>query len=586
MTRPARTRFVTRIALILLAAAGLYLAGNASVALWDRDEPRYAQASRQMLESGNWVVPRLMDEDRPVKPVFIYWCQATAMRLFGDTAFAARLPSVVAMLLTLALLAVTLYRWIGPARALWTVFIFATSGLVIAAAKMSITDAVLLLFVTIAQLCLFQILRGRGTWAVVAVLGIAVGLAGLTKGPVVLGVMVTTVLALGALNWFDRKRLPRAVARLSLPAALDPRTPPPYSARHSEAASGEPPPDDGRANLPRLLGKWLLAIVLAGAVLAPWLTAIERQRPGYTLRTIQSEIVDRSRKPMEGHKGPPGYYLLTVWGTFFPWSLLLLTGLTVGWRHRRVPAVRFALAATIGPWVMFEVVQTKLPHYLLPVFPFLAFLTADAVVRCARRQHDDLAHPRFVVMTAVWAVVVVGLGLAPWAAGAVFPMSPAVVNVLTVFSALALAYAVVVFRHVRARRVYAAATALGVGMIAVIAVLYAGYFPRADYLRLSPRIAEVLRREGATEPGEVKSFGYKEPSLVFHQGGTLRPDSEDLFLATHPTEQWPTWVVVRDDVWAKLGPAVTDRLEVIESFRGVAYADDPRVIEVIVARKR
>jgi 4-amino-4-deoxy-L-arabinose transferase-like glycosyltransferase len=85
---------------VIALAAGLYLVGNGAVSLWDRDEPRYAQTSRQMLRSGNWVVPRYLDKGRDAKPVFIYWCQAAAMRALGDEAgrgvFAARLPSVVA----------------------------------------------------------------------------------------------------------------------------------------------------------------------------------------------------------------------------------------------------------------------------------------------------------------------------------------------------------------------------------------------------------------------------------------------------------------------------------------------------------
>ena len=70
-----------------------------------------------MLQSGDWVVPRLYDEIRPNKPPFIYWCQATAMRFIGDGpvtgTFAARLPSSVAMVLTLILLAVAIRQHVG-----------------------------------------------------------------------------------------------------------------------------------------------------------------------------------------------------------------------------------------------------------------------------------------------------------------------------------------------------------------------------------------------------------------------------------------------------------------------------------------
>src|SRR5437762_2722371 len=141
--------------LVIIAAGALYLIGNDRVGLWDRDEPRYAQTSKQMLlsEPADWVVPRLLDKVRTAKPIFIYWCQAGAMWMLHSTGeFAARLPSAVAMIITLIVLGVAIGRNIGWQRAVWTAFILGTSGLVIAAAKMCITDSLLLLWITIAQI--------------------------------------------------------------------------------------------------------------------------------------------------------------------------------------------------------------------------------------------------------------------------------------------------------------------------------------------------------------------------------------------------------------------------------------------------
>jgi hypothetical protein len=92
-----RSRLFLLVATIFTSAF-VYLIGNGSVALWDRDEPRYAQTSRQMLQTGDWVVPHYLDNVRTAKPALIYWCQAIAMRVFGDNEFAARFPSAMAII--------------------------------------------------------------------------------------------------------------------------------------------------------------------------------------------------------------------------------------------------------------------------------------------------------------------------------------------------------------------------------------------------------------------------------------------------------------------------------------------------------
>src|SRR5947207_863754 len=127
------------------------------------------------------------------------------MSRLGDTAFAARLPSAVAMTLTLGVFAAAVRTIAGPRRAAWTLLVLASSLMVLISAKASTTDSVLLLFITISQVCFYAIWRGRGTWPVWLALGVAVGLAGLTKGPVVLGVMGTTLLGL----WLLGLKLPQ-----------------------------------------------------------------------------------------------------------------------------------------------------------------------------------------------------------------------------------------------------------------------------------------------------------------------------------------------------------------------------------------
>src|SRR5262249_23516518 len=148
------------------------------------------------------------------------------------------------------------------------------------------------------------------------ILWIAIGLAGLTKGPVVLGISGTTMIVLAI---FDRGRNFAWLKRIR-----------------------------------PILGSLVVAIICA-----PWLILIHQREPTFLPTILGHDGLERARSGLEGHKGPPGFYLLLIWVTYFPWSLLLPAAMIHAWKRRQIPIIRFALAAIIGPWIMFEIVQTK-----------------------------------------------------------------------------------------------------------------------------------------------------------------------------------------------------------------------------------
>jgi len=424
-----------RLAGVIAVAAVVYLLGNGAVSLWDRDEPRNAQTSRQMLQSGDWVVPRFLGEVRTAKPIFIYWCQASAMAAFGDNAFAARFPSAVAMTLTLVLLATVLYRTVGPGQAFWTVFIFATSLMVILSAKMSLTDSVLLLWVTVGQLCMYGFYRGVRSWKVVLTFWVAVGLAGLTKGPVILGVAGAMTVALAI---FDAAREGWSFRRFV----------------RAMAWWGNARP--------------LVGLVVVAAIVTPWLVLVEQRAPGFLGIIIGHDVVRRMTTGLENHKGPPGFYAGTLFLFYLPWVLFLPGAIYVAWKGRNAPGTRFALSMVLGPWVMFELVQTKLPHYLLPIYSSLAFLTADALRRCLRGEFGEYLRPRFVAATVLLCLFLVALGVGPWAVSQWFEPPPAATTAW--LTGVAVLSAGVIFGLVLRRRLAMAAVAMGAGTMAIVAV--------------------------------------------------------------------------------------------------------------------
>ncbi len=598
------SRVSRRIWIIIFLAASLYLLGNGRVQLWDRDEPRYAQASRQMLQSGDWVVPRLLDEPRIKKPPLIYWCQAGCMALLGDNAFAARLPSVIAMVLTLMLVGSTLARIADEPRAFWAVLVMGTSGLVIMAAKMCLTDAVLLLFVTAGQLMLYAMWLGQRDWWTVIVFAAATGLALLTKGPVVLGVNGMTLVVLGGMRLWEkwRKRKAGDVTRQSRPCdglneLKTPQLEEP-STLVSTSMGGTPMSRDGvRPGRVSSIFKVVLAIVIILGIGLPWAIAMQMRLPGGLTAVFNKEVLQRMSEPLEQHKGPPGYYLAFFFASFFPWCLLLPTAIKWAWRKRSLPLVRFSLAAVIGPWIMFEAIQTKLPHYVLPCMPFLAILVAEVIVGATQARKtgaaDDEAMSKeltargFLIAVGVWAVIVAALGLMPWVAalpGFAFDRLPYIA--MGAVSIIAIGSAIGVMRIFIQKDVERGALAMAGTMFALFAVLFGWYLPRARFLHLSEEVGKFLREGGAVGRGNVYMIDYKEDSLPFYQGGTIRPQPKNAFLSQAAVEDWPEFLTITREIWDQTPESARANLRVLRTFRGWAYAAKGRIVEVMVVMKK
>jgi len=581
---PASTGpFILKLLALIVVAGAIYLIGNGRTQLFDRDEGRYAQCSRQMLQSGDWVVPRLYDKIRAAKPPGIYWCQATAMELLGDNAFAARLPSAVAMVLTLMLLAVCVWREAGPRHALWTVFIFASSLLTIFCAKVSMTDSILLLWTTVAMVSIYLLWHRRGGWAAVVTLSIAIAFAGLVKGPFVLGVLGGTLGVLAILKVVDRWRETSSFP-LSLRESVGVRAEgevPPISPHPHPLPEGEGA-NTRRAFL--LAVQILVGLLIVIAIVTPWLLLVHHREPDF-IRASTADAMQHMEHGSEGHWGPPGYHLLLIWFTFLPWSILLPLALVTAFRNRGEPLVRFALAATLGSWIFVEVLGTKLPHYILPAFPALSLLTTDAVIRCLQGELNDLQTRGFKIAAMVLAVVFVGLATVPWWWLAVrFHDVPSLPLVALTMAGICAAGAIALFAYMN--RIRATLVSMGFGSLVLATVLFGIYLPSAQPLRISTRIAQVLRDHNAIHPGDAQMLDYKEPSLGFYQGGTIR-EAELNIPAVQYAPPVPRYLVMTRDLWNQITPEQCATLEIVgPPVTGLNYSDSLKPVEVLVVRNK
>lgn len=338
--RAERWRTAGDVLLFLLVFA-VGRTGATGLALLDVDEPRFAAASRTMLETGDWIVPWFNGAERFDKPVLIYWLQMAAMAWFGPTASAARLPSALGVALAAVATAGLGRRFGLPTWAAALAGLMAgTAPIAQGMAHGATADGLLYGIVTgLAWLQVRRAADGTRPWVWWAMWSM-VGLAFLTKGPPAM----VGPLALGLGLWW---------------AGARPRW--------------------------RSIGG---GILLAAAIVAAWaIPALVRTEGGFFTRGIMHHVVARAARPFEGHGGyAPWWLLFFFWTTplaLLPWSWLL-PWCYATLRHRpRMPVApageRWARRSLLG-WIAgvfgtFTLVVSKLPHYVLPSFPALAIAT-------------------------------------------------------------------------------------------------------------------------------------------------------------------------------------------------------------------
>jgi 4-amino-4-deoxy-L-arabinose transferase-like glycosyltransferase len=511
-------------AVVALLCLVLYAPGLASIPTLDRDEARFVQASRQMLETGDFIRIRFQNHARDKKPAGIYWLQAASVALFStpasDAMWSYRLPSAVGAAIA-ALLTLGLGRALFPqarqAGFFAGIIMASTLGL-IAEAHIAKTDAVLCAAVVAGQAALgLAYLRARAGmrvgWPLAIGFWIAEAAGILLKGPVMPMIALLTVASL-------------AIADLDL-----------------HIFTGLRP----------LAG----LCILAGLVL-PWLVAIELTTAGrFLTHAVGHDLLPKLLGGQDAHGAPPGTYLALLPLTFWPGSLLAVPALLWGWRQRRAPAERFLLAWLVPAWLIFELVPTKLPNYVLPLYPALALLAGRALDsgRLAPTQFAGeapavrWARIADYLVRGVWSLVTLALAAALVVLPLVFGHGLAPAGIVGAAALLVLAALLL------PRRPPAATALLLAGLAAAFVLPAAAVLPGLDRLWLSRAAAALVARH-PPPPGEpLVAVGYSEPSLVFMLGTKTR-------LATVP---------VAAQVLAKGGAALVSRQQEA-SFRRVLAA--------------
>ncbi len=551
MSGDCRNARAARIALVAVFAASVAVAGVFTMPPLDRDESRFAQATAQMLESGDYVSIRFQNDERNKKPAGVHWLQAASVAAFSPVEareiWAYRIPSVIGAVFAALFTFAAGARLYGPPTALLAALLIASAPAVAGEATIAKTDAMLLAAVTAAQAAFIHIFadvvdgrRPPARWALL--LWVAIGAGVLIKGPIILLVVGLTAAAM-------------AVHR--------PRT-------------------DWIAALRPVTGA-----IICLFMLGPWAIAIHEATEGrFFTEAIGGDMLAKLGGARESHGGPPGYYSLVVFQLFWPAAALILPGVRNAVASRREWSSWFLLGWIVPALIIFELTPTKLPHYTLPLYPAIALLAARAAI--------DGAADRSIFLHRLGALIYVTVGLMIAGLIGALPIlfQQDTVKTYGVVAAVAIGLASIAtgILYWRRRSVEATVSAVLVSAAAAWALLN-GVLPHLGQLALSPRISAAIDAAGlhplkdAAVPAVLS--GYHEPSAVFLLGTetalTDGASAADLFLKT------PRAAVIESREDVAFRRRLSERGADAERFariEGVNYSNGDAVVLNLYRRSR
>ena len=507
MRPPIVPPLTARAQLWILAGAAilLLLCGTTDLPLIDRDEPRFAQATREMMARHDWLVPTFNGEYRFDKPPLTYWAMALFYAVGGVSELAARLHSIVSTVALTLLIYAMGRRWFSAITGFAAAFGFVTCLQVLLHGRLAVADMPMVLAVAAAQFALFELLcgtEGEATnpkskrWFWTLYLALAAGF--LAKGPIALAVPLGTALLHRFVLW--RKPLPWARLRI---------------------------------------GRGLLLVL---AIVGVWGIPGLVETHGLWWKVGMGEhVVARGLEPLNSRHFFAPFYLVTALFSLFPWIALAGYGVLVlrrNWNERNA----FLLSWLIAPYLIFLFYATQLPHYVLPAFPAFFLILGQAL----GLQAPLPRWPRSIawVILGFWGVVVLALVVvivgAPWAAPFA-SLRLALIGLAAILGGLVLLGVFFEIDRIPAMR----------GAVVLVAI---GFLILGTSLRpLEPAIEVAKLAEGMPPETRFVAYGFTEGSLIFYMDRHWELVSSQNELGAELMRPGPA-VIVQLDQEIKIGP--------------------------------
>jgi 4-amino-4-deoxy-L-arabinose transferase-like glycosyltransferase len=484
---------VIAAACIAIIAVTAFVPGFTTIPPLDRDESRFSQATRQMVATGDYVDIRFQNGARYQKPIGIYWLQSVAVNLYGAEDGQAPIWVYRTVSFVGAVAAALLVYWLAlafgaPPVAFSAGVLVALTILLGAEARLAKTDAMLFATILLAQGVLARAFMGKRDSAVkgwhAAVFWIACAAGILIKGPILLLVVGSTAVAASLLE-----RRMRWLRRLR----------------------------------PGLGFMGMLVLVL------PWFIAIGITSAGeFYEQSIGRDFLEKIGTSRERPFVPPGVFTFG----FFPglgWPLAPFAFMAIpfaiaSWHDK---STRFLVAWIVPTLLVFEFSATKLPHYILPIYPALAILAARMVVY-EKLPTGWLAWVGRVLFLLVPVAAVIGIPVV------LFVFGESISPLGTLLALVGLLFILGAFFLIMRSQARASVVLTVVGTLFIYAGTFAFHVPAARTIWITPQLVATLDSVQCDNP-QLATLGYNEPSLILMTRTDLRilatPQAAGEFLA-------------------------------------------------------
>jgi len=434
---------------VTLAALLLFGYGLGAGSLWDQDEPKYAGVSREILETGDPIT--LHSNGRPwfVHPPLFFWLQALTGWAFGFTEATVRIWSAISGAGAVAVTFLLARLFYGPATGVLAAAILATTFQFLVQSRLGVFDPTLVLFMVLA-LYMYLVSYTSGSSRAAVWAWVWAGLATLTKGPI--GLLLPAMAVVGL--WFVRRD--RSAWR---------RTP--------------------------LVGPALFCLI----GLSWYLIEALRHGEPFLRSAVGYYLFNRFFGVVENQPGPWWFYVPVLIVGAFPWTAFLPAAVVYHTRRRRELGSQVILLWSGITLLFYSLAGTKLPNYVLPVYPLLAI----GIARLWEESPTGLMRTATGLLAATAAAFVAAIALHGWTK---FPS-----EMLELRGPLAAAAAVFAAGPLLAaglmliRRRLPALAALLLTPVVAVPVLVHLTLPAMERYRPLPRIARAIT--GAAHPSDA-----------------------------------------------------------------------------------